>query len=389
MPRPGKRRFGRIRKLPSGRFQARYRGPDSVDRPAPHIFATRTDAERWLAVKEGEIIRGDWTDPDDGKIPIDNYVATWIEHRAGLRPRTVDLYRWLSRKYINDYLGVVAVADLTPAGVRAWRAQLVAAGTSPTMIAKAYRLLRAVLNTAVDDEIIRRNPCRIKGAGQEVAAERPVATIVQVYELAEHVPARFRVLILLAAFTSLRYGELVALRRRDVDVQSGKVTVRAALIERQDGSLTFGPPKTSAGSRTVTAPAAIRGDLAAHLRDFTRADSDALVFTGVTGAALRRSNFQRTARWAQSVAAVGLPRFHFHDLRHTGNNLAAATGANLRDLMHRMGHASTRAAIIYQHATEQRDREIAAALSAHIQRDRDRARSGHARREDDQEGQRP
>jgi integrase len=157
------------------------------------------------------------------------------------------------------------------------------------------------------------------------------------------------------------------------------VSVRATLVERQDGSLVFGPPKTAAGRRNVTVPAAIRHDLREHLRTYVPDDPDALVFTGVIGAALRRSNFQRTTRWTETVTAVGLPGFHFHDLRHTGNNLAAGTGASLRD-MYRMGHESTRAALIYQHASEQRDRAIARGLSAQIERERDRARNRHGRR---------
>jgi integrase len=97
----------------------------------------------------------------------------------------------------------------------------------------------------------------------------------------------------------------------------------------------------------------------------------------VTGAVLRRSNFQRTPDWTVAVAA-GLPSFHFHDLRHTGNTLASRTGASLAGLMARMGHSSTRAALIYQHTANERDRHIADALSGQITRQRDRARNGHA-----------
>ena len=92
---PKKRRFGRVRKLPSGRFQARYLGPDGLDRPAPTTFATRRDAERWLTRVEAEIIQGIWSTPDFGRIPLGEYLATWIDHRTNLRPRTADLYRWL------------------------------------------------------------------------------------------------------------------------------------------------------------------------------------------------------------------------------------------------------------------------------------------------------
>ena len=184
-------------------------------------------------------------------------------------------------------------------------------------------------------------------------------------------------LSLLAAFTGLRYGELTALRRCDFDPHCRTVTVRATLIERSDGSLTFGPPKTTAGLRTVTIPAAIRRDIRLHLDSIVSDRPDALVFTGATGAALRRSNFQRASRWTESVADVGLTGFHFHDLRHTGNALASRTGASLADLMARMGHSSTRAALIYQHAAREQDAEIAEALSDRIDRDLNRARNGH------------
>ena len=285
-----------------------------------------------------------------------------------------------SQRRTSSHEGFLVRNDLTPGAIRSWRAELLADGVSATMTAKAYRLLRAVLNTAVDDELIRRNPCRIVGAGIERSAERPTATVDQVFLLAGIVPRRVRALILLAAFTSLRYGELAALRRSDFDPRCKTLTVCATLVERQDGSLTFGPPKTDAGLRAVTIPSAVRRDIRAHLADFVADDDDALVFTGVTGAPLRRSNFQRTSRWTESVTAVGLPGFHFHDLRPTGNVLASRTGASLADLMARMGHASTRAVLIYQHAAQEQDKHIADALSNQINQARDRARNGHGKK---------
>jgi integrase len=137
----------------------------------------------------------------------------------------------------------------------------------------------------------------------------------------------------------------------------------------------------AAGLRTVTIPTAIRRDIRAHLAELVADDDDALVFTGLNGGVLRRSNFQRTCRWTASVAAIGLPGFHFHDLRHTGNTLASQTGASLVDLMARMGHASTRAAMIYQHTAREQDEHIADALSAQIKRGRDRARNGHTKKD--------
>jgi len=146
--------------------------------------------------------------------------------------------------------------------------------------------------------------------------------------------------------------------------------VRATLDERSTGELAFGPPKTGASKRNVTIPAAFLPDLREHMAEFVERGVEALIFTGV---AMRRSNFQKMTKWTKVVADVGLEGFHVHDLRHTGNNYASATGANLRELMARTGHETTRVAVIYQHATAQHDRLIAEGLSGLI----DRARSGH------------
>jgi integrase len=107
---------------------------------------------------------------------------------------------------------------LTP-GQRRRRRRL-DAGVSAVTVAKAYRPLKAIFDTAADDELIRRNPCRIKGAEQENSPERPVLTVPQVYALADAADERYRALVLLAAFTSLRWGELAARRRSDIDIRA-------------------------------------------------------------------------------------------------------------------------------------------------------------------------
>jgi integrase len=418
----GHRRFGNVRKRESGRYQASYIGPDGRRRFAPETFERKSDAERFLSLVEVQILRGEWTDPERAKIKLGDYAERWIAQRPGLRPRTVDLYRWLLRTYIASHLGGVPLGKLTTEMIRQWRATLLDSGVSQTQTAKAYRLLRAVLMTAVDeDRIILRNPCRVKGAGNEQPAERPVLTVAQVFELAERVGRRpvgnirkldgtgfrvryrakdehmrrcpeifptraaavrglwdlaeagkadvthddrYRALVLLAAFASLRWGEVTALRRRDIDLDAGTVRVRFAYTEQDNGKMILGPPKSRAGRRTVNIPASIVPDIRAHLDKFTKRDDDALVFTGVKGGPLRRSNFNKTTRWVHVVAALGVPGLHFHDLRHTGNTLAADMGVSLRNLMARMGHDNERAALIYQHASNKADRKVAEGLDA-------------------------
>ena len=234
---------------------------------------------------------------------------------------------------------------------------------SSTTTSKAYRLLRAVMATAVDDELIHRNPCRIRGASAEPTPERPVATVAQVRALVERMPDRLRALVLLGTFASLRWGEIVALRRRHLDLDRGVVRVVAAYNELSTGEMRQGPPKSAAGRRVVALPQGVLPDLRRHVAEYAEPGADGHVFVGPKGGPLRRSNFNKSVDWPGLVAAVGCPGLRFHDLRHTGNTLAAPY-ASTRELMARMGHGSPRAALIYQHATADRDRAIADALDA-------------------------
>jgi integrase len=285
--------FGTIRRLPSGRYQARYHDPDGVRHAADDTFATKTAAQDWLTLKEAELLEGEWVDPDAGAVFVADYAATWIEERPGLRPKTVLLYTGLLRCHIAPHFEHVTVAEVTLARVRRWRRKLLDSGVSEVTAAKAYRLLRAVFNTALDDGLIRRNPCRIKGAGTEHSPERPVLTVTQVYALADAVGLRYRALILLAAFTSLRWGELAALRPGDIDLDARMVRVTRQLYYHGAGH-SFGPPKSRAGTRDVDFPELIVPDLREHM-DWLPS-SAALVFASSTGSPLSHSKPARRVR---------------------------------------------------------------------------------------------
>jgi integrase len=310
---PRRRSFGWIRKLPSGRYQASYVAPDGLRRSAASTFATKTDAGLWLTRVEVSIQDGRWRDPVLARQRFAEYAQTWIAERPGLRPRTVDNYCWLYKRHLAPHLGRMTLEDITPAAVRRWRSLLLENGASLSATAKAYRLLRAILNTAVDDDVIDRNPCRIRGAGDEKPAERPTLTIEQVQQLCGAVPARFSAFIAVKTYGSLRWGEIIALHRRDLDMQAGVVTIRAAYVQRTSGAVEIGTPKSRAGSRRVALPEPVVQMLAAHLDAYVPDDPDALVFASVRGRPLRRSSFNRTVNWAQARAIVGVPNLHLHD----------------------------------------------------------------------------
>jgi integrase len=172
-------------------------------------------------------------------------------------------------------------------------------------------------------------------------------------------------LVLLAAFGSLRWGELAALRRADVDLDARTVRVERSLTPIPGGGHEFGPSKSAAGRRTVIIPPAIVPELARHIDEFLPPSRD-LLFTSPNGDPLHHGNFRRRV-WLPALAAAGLTGIHLHDLRHAGNVFTANAGANLRELMERMGHSSTRAALIYLHGGDQRQRAIADTVSAMVQ----------------------
>jgi integrase len=204
------------------------------------------------------------------------------------------------------------------------------------------------METAVEDDLIRRNPCRIDGAGHEDSGERPVIPLPAVFVIADKLPRRYRALVLLATFAQLRLGELAGLTRDRLDLAGCRVRVVDA--------------KSPAGNRTVTFPAEICPELREHLRCYAAPGPKGLIFIGPKGGILRRNNFNPIWRKACIAAAAGVSEAHFHDLRHTGGTNAAYTGATTKELMARLGHSSPRAAMIYQHATRERDQAIADGL---------------------------
>ncbi len=162
------------------------------------------------------------------------------------------------------------------------------------------------------------------------------------------------------AFGGLRFGEATALRRADI-LADGRIRVER-LVRFVSGRWLVGEPKTDAGRRMVTLPAGVSRTLAMHLERFVPDGADALVFGTSSGGFLSPANFGQTFR--RAVRAVGLPPVRPHELRHTGATLAAATGASTKELMRRLGHSTAAAALIYQHAADERDAEIARALDA-------------------------
>jgi integrase len=355
------RSFGTARRLPSGRWQVRYYDQAGVRHTAPRTFLSKVDANRYLAQVEADLLRGAWTDPRLARITFGGWVERWWPTTADLRPGTRTFYDYLLRRLLLPAFGETPLGRIDAMTVRSWLADLHEVGeVTPTTIAKAYRLLRRILNVAVEAGYLPRNPAAIKGAGLERAAEMRHVSIPQLHALAEAVPGRYRALVLVAGYGGLRWGELVGLRRRRVDLAGARIYVVEQVAEVA-GKFIVSPPKTAAGQRVVVLPAVAVTVLAEHLEEYAAAEPEGLVFRSGRGTYLQRSNFSRLV-WRPAVQQLGLDGLRFHDLRHTAATLAAAAGATTKELMERMGHTSSAVALRYQHVMTDRQAAIAAAL---------------------------
>lgn len=199
-----------------GRWQARYR--DRQGRLRSKTFATKGEARRFLERTGTSMQRGDWVDPRLGRISFSAWATEWERTTVDLRPTTVDLYQYILRSFLLPTFGPVPMGRIGPLEVRAWLADLAASDVSAASAHRAFRLLRRIMNVAVQSEVIARSPCTGVRPPQVPRNEMRFCTPEEVADLAEVVDPGYRCLVLTAAYTGLRWGELAGLKRKRVDL---------------------------------------------------------------------------------------------------------------------------------------------------------------------------
>lgn len=404
----GKRSFGQITRLQSKRYRARYTDPEGrmtvsrngkaspLTHAAPYTFDTREDAEAWLTDERRLISAGTWTTPaarikaaqeaaqarEDNTFA--NYARGWLSGRHELRPSTRESYTTALNRHLIPHFGDMPLTEITVKQVRAWFNSY--GDKTPTARAHAYQVLSAIMATAEDEDEdgLLRNPCRIKAGGKAKTTREPeVLTLEELLALADAMPEHHRAFTLVCGFGALRFGEAAALRRRDVDLVAGTVTIARTSV-RADRKKQVNDPKTDAGKRTISLPALAVDALRDHMATVGISEGrDALVFPGKNGDLLaptalygRSARIERRGGKSYQKAgygfhaareAIGRPSLHWHDLRRTALTLGAQSGATVRELQHRAGHSTPTMALHYQHATAERDRAIADKLQERIE----------------------
>lgn len=399
----GKRGFGQITKLPSGRYRARYTGPDGQLHNGPTTYDSREDAEAWLTDERRLISAGTWMSPADrrnatqvaraaavaARMPtFTAYAATWITERRvkgrPLAPRTRDHYAQLLEDYLTPAFGALGLDQITPSMVNVWHDSFQPIRkrshgkktTGATAKAHTYSLGRAVMNTAVAAHgplVGKVNPFAVRGGGSAPRKRRDehVATSAQYNIILSTIRDEWRALIVLATWCGLRYSELVALRRSDVDLTNRVVKVRQAVSRSRVEGIGLKDPKSDAGIRDVHIPEHVMPELRHHLQIYVSGRAG-LLFPGPTkkddevrflAPATFYGKADRPGTWYAARKAAKVPSMHLHDLRATGATLMAQQGATDAEIQAFLGDSTPAAAQRYVRAARSRMKALAGRMS--------------------------
>lgn len=401
--------WGRLRKLPSGRWQARYPGPDGKMYTARTgankslTFLTKTDARAWLAGVQSKIALGTWAPPEEYAerrrfedeeakarvIGFADYAERWLEmirtepNRSGKRRAvgTVRAYKSKVTGYLIPEFGDTPIREIDKARIRQMTLRLDQIpsplnpkskfnGVTTAVLVVLMMILRQAMRdglvASLPDISIPKQPAVRHDAEHD--PEEDVATPEQVEALFAAMEEPWSIGVLLAAWCQLRRAECLGLQRRDVewhDEAHATAHVRRQL-NANTGDYTL--LKSDAGQRSVTVPSIMIERLRKHLAINVGPERNAPILPSRALGSVPMTNTRWGHLWGEVRDSVpGLPpRFRFHDLRHTGLTLFAQEGAMLAELMRRGGHSDLRVVLRYQHATMTRDRELAERMSSRI-----------------------
>lgn len=373
-----RRSWGTIRKQRSGRYQASYTAPDATVVRAPTTFETKAHAEAWLAMRQAEIYEHRWkpSNPQEREQPLFSEYANYCLNNRELSPDTRSEYEKLLAGRLS-FFGPYRLNQITPKMVRDWFNEQ--GDEHPYARKHAYDLLHSIFADACKDDPetdeeawLEKSPARLtnKTLNRGMARkEMKLASQDELEAIINKMPKRYEAMVLIAYWCGIRFGELTELRRKDVKIlftEEGKPRKGTLSISRAVAWTDEGPfvkdPKTYAGVRDVAIPPHIIPSILKHLEKYAKPGPEGLLFPAVkSGGHMRHSVLDKVFRRAKK--AISRPELRWHDLRHTAATMAAQKGATQAELMRRFGHSTPQASMIYQHATDERDSELAEDLS--------------------------
>ncbi len=315
-------------------WRVQYRSPDGRNR-TKQGFPTKAKAQTWADKNAVSINDGSWLDPTGGKLTINDLATTWLATRSHLKPSTKEMYTQVWNGAVKPYWGSCRVTSIRPSMVQQWVSE---STYSASWTRHAHNVLSQILQIAVNDNLIARNPARGVNLPRRSPGVNVYLTMTQLRELAAHCGDR-EDLVLLLGTVGLRWGEAVALRPMDIDFAAGRISI-SRNAAKTGNTVTLGTPKTHK-ARSVAVSRFVLDKLAARANNCA---TDALLWTNTKGGFLMApghdSWFFSAVKKCQS-ADDSFPRVTVHGLRHVAAGLLVQAGANVKLVSAQLGHAST------------------------------------------------
>jgi integrase len=345
-----------IAQRPNGQWRPRYR--DLAGREHSRHFSRKVDAQLWLDSVTTAVHTGTYVDPSRMRMTLGEWSAQWLETKVDLKPTTRRGYEGLLRVHILPEWGSVRLGDITHQGIAAWVARLNASHLSASSVRQAHRVVSLVLALAVRDGRLARNPAVGVPLPRAVRGEQVFLTHDQVDQLAD-AAGRDRLAIFFLAYTGVRYGEMAALRVRNLNLLRRRALITESVVD-VNGHAVFGTPKNHQ-RRQVPLPRFLADELAVHVAGKAPGD---FVFAAEKGGVMHSRNFRRKS-FDPAVRAAGLEGLTPHALRHTAASLAIASGANVKVVQTMLGHQSATMTLdLYGHLLADQLDEVADAMDA-------------------------
>jgi len=373
MKNKGRRGFGAIRKLPSGRYQASYQSPEGVRVTGPRTFASKIDAEGFLAQIRKKIDSDSWNEHIEEPVKELTFRELAERHillqntRTGqpLKASTVEHYRKLLLGPLKPFT-TKQVASISKSDVDDWWIEVTKTGKRTTA-SKAYKLLVAVMKRAVEDSLIFTNPCAVRGAqsansGKAIACPSPA----MVAKIAKEMEGPLSMMVLLMSYGGLRFGEITELRRKDIHLIESEleeyyelqVSRAVVYVEKK---FIVGTPKSKASKRVVALTSGLNTLIRVFLQEFDKTGRpSSLLFPSPTNSNIHMRNdyFAKQLIKAKRSAGLATSGITPHSFRHFAGTYFAASGANLAEVKAWLGDSSTAAVQRYLHSVG-RDSKIA------------------------------
>jgi integrase len=341
------------------RFDVEWRLPDRTKRSK--TFKTEREARVFEASLVTKFAAGDIVDPHAGRVTLATVYRSWLMSRLDLSPKVRRGYEDNWRNRIEPRFGEWHVARIDHQAIQTWVNEMAGSGLSPRTLRWIHSVLKMSLDYAIDEGLL---PSRNPAARTKFPPQRPTShtylTTGEVAALA-HLCGGQGDVVMILAYTGMRFGELVGLRVEDVDLTARRIRVKRS-ITQVGGKLVEGNPKSAAGRRSIPIPERVVPILSRRVAGRPPGQP---AITSPTGFLLGLENWKRATRWRTAILEQGRPALRVHDLRHTYASLARRAGADLRLLQKTMGHASiTVTAHIYADLYDDELDDIASALDA-------------------------